>query len=391
MRLLFISNVYPNPLNLSKGAFNRYLVEALARDHDVSVVAPISWIEELRAGNRARSELKENRSAVIDRFRVSFPRYFYPPKVFRSSYGWFYWRSVRSSVRGWMRSHQPSAVIGFWAHPDGEAAVRAAREVGVPSVVIVGGSDVLLLTKDRTRRRCVCKVLNSCDLVLAVSCDLKERILALGVRPERVHVWKRGIDAGLFAPGDRQEAQRRLGIPRSLRSILWVGGMVPVKGLDILLESCSLMRSRGVDYRLYLVGDGPLRTVLMSEAKARGLADHLKFVGTKLHDELPDWYRAAALTVLPSRSEGLPNVLRESLACGTPFVASDVGGIGEIADPGASILVPPGNAHRLADAITHGLERWSDRTAPIAARFESWENSASALVDMLTPLVTGPR
>src|SRR5208282_679085 len=152
--------------------------------------------------------------------------------------------------------------------------------------------------------------------------------------------------------------------------------MVPVKGLDILLRACVRLRTRDVDYHLYLIGDGPLQRELTAQTEVGGLFKHVTFVGPKLHDELADWYRAADLTVLPSRSEGLPNVLRESLACGTPFVASDVGGICEIGDESCSILVAPDDPQRLADAIAQGLERWSGRSAPIQRRFDSWEASA---------------
>ena len=78
----------------------------------------------------------------------------------------------------------------------------------------------------------------------------------------------------------------------------------------------------------------------MAQAETHDLSTHITFIGPRVHDELPDWYRAADLTVLPSHSEGLPNVLRESLACGTPFVATNVGGISEIAHPDYSLLVP---------------------------------------------------
>jgi teichuronic acid biosynthesis glycosyltransferase TuaC len=73
--------------------------------------------------------------------------------------------------------------------------------------------------------------------------------------------------------------------------------------------------------------------------------------GRRPHAELPDWYRASDLAVLPSYSEGLPNVLREAVACGRPFVATRVGGIPEIADPSYSRLVSPGSPPELADAI----------------------------------------
>jgi len=103
---------------------------------------------------------------------------------------------------------------------------------------------------------------------------------------------------------------------------------------------------------------------------------------------LPDWYRAADLTVLPSRSEGLPNVLRESLACRTPFVASNVGGIIEIADPGSSLLVPPEDHSALADAIAQALARWGGRNDSIAPVFPTWVEAADCLVRILQPYVT---
>jgi len=388
MDILFISAVYPNSIDATKGLFNRYLVEALGHAHDVSVVSPVSWTDELRSGGRARRELKLSRSELMDGGRVRFPRYYYPPKLFRSSYGWFYWRSVCGSVRRLMERRRPDAVVGFWAHPDGTAAVRAAREAGVPSAVIVGGSDVLLLGRDPARRRSIRWGLEQADAVITVSSDLRNHVIALGIRPEKVHLWSRGINASVFSPGDRAAARARLGIPAGDRAVIWVGRMVPVKGLDILLESLALVQSRGVECHLYLLGDGPLRSDLVARTEALGISARVTFVGPKLHDELPDWYRAADLTVLPSRSEGLPNVLRESLACGTPFVASNVGGIAEIADPSFSLLVPPEDHSSLADAIEQALARWGGRNDPIAPLFPTWDEAASSLVRILQPYVT---
>ena len=224
--------------------------------------------------------------------------------------------------------------------------------------MIIGGSDVLLVTRKPSRRRRVQEVLETTDAVITVNSDLKNAVVRLGIPADKVHVWGQGIDVSRFNPGDRHVARQRLGVSSTGRIIIWVGRMVPVKGLDILLKTCSLLRTRGVDYHLYLVGNGPLHKDLVAGTEALGLSDRVTFVGSKLHDELPDWYRAADLTVLPSRSEGLPNVLRESLACGTPFVASKVGGITEIGDSNSSMLVPAENPGLLADTIEQALARW---------------------------------
>src|SRR5205823_13305599 len=193
--------------------------------------------------------------------------------------------------------------------------------------------------------------------VIAVSEDLRSKVIELGIPGEKVHVVSRGLNTQLFFPGDRLLARRRLGISQDGRAILWVGRMVPVKGLDVLLAACAELRDRGEAFHLYLAGDGPLRTFLETDVRRRGLGEMVSFLGARPQDELPDWYRAADVTVLPSRSEGVPNVLRESLACGTPFVASRVGGIPEIDGGPSSQLAPPNDPLLLAQAIAHNLRQ----------------------------------
>ena len=219
-------------------------------------------------------------------------------------YAFFLWQSVRRTVQRLLRSYTPEAILGYWAHPDGEVAVRVARMIGVPAVIMVGGSDVALLTRDGNRRRCIRSVLQAADAVVTVSRDLKARVLDLGICPDRVHVVYRGIRTDLFSPGDRLEARRRLGIPAEARVLLWVGRLVSVKGIDVLLNACSTLRGRGVGFRLYLIGEGPLRRSLESESSNRDLSDVVSFVGPRPQDQLPDWYRAADVFVNGTRVEG---------------------------------------------------------------------------------------
>jgi len=385
MNLLFITSIYPSPLEPTKGVFNHQLVRALALEHDITVISPVSWY--LRCRNR--QFLRYEKTAVLDGISIHHPHYYYSPKLLRSHYGTFYWHSISSTVRRVIKSRRPDATIGFWVHPDGEAAVRAAREAGVPSMIIAGGSDLLLLTKDKRRSRCVVKVLQAADVLVAVSSDLREKISTLGVSPEKTHVWNRGVDSTLFSPGDRLEARHRLGIPASGRVVVWVGRMVPVKGLDVLIEASSILQRRDANFHLYLVGDGPLRAILEERCRSMGLSSRISFAGNRRHHDLPDWYRAADLTVLPSRSEGLPNVLRESLACGTPFVASRVGGIPEIGQESCRILVTPEDPEALAEAIARGLTDWASVPRMEAlTQFATWSESAESLLQILKTCIS---
>jgi teichuronic acid biosynthesis glycosyltransferase TuaC len=375
VRLLFIANDYPTPEEPSKGVFNLYLAQALARGNEVRVVAPFSWVSWFRHRQRPSA-------CKLAGVEIYHPVYYYPPKVLRATYGWFLWQSVRRTISRLISSWRPDVVLAYWAHPDGDVAVRIARQLGVPSAVIVGGSDILILPRDRLRRRCVARVLTNTDAVLTVSADLKSKVVDLGISPERVHLWHQGVDVTRFTAGDRAKARRRLGLPVDGLAAVWVGRMVPVKGLEVLLSAFALIQSQYVSARLYLVGDGPLRPGLEAMCMRLGLSESVSFVGSTLHDQLPDWYRAADLTVLPSWSEGLPNVLRESLACGTPFVASNVGGIPEIAAGNPARLVPPGDPEALAAALAATFATEKQEWVP-ASRVISWDESAENLLRIM--------
>ena len=387
MNILFLSSVFPNEIVPTRGCFNESLVRALATNHRVDVLSPIPWVDLFNAYRQGLSVPLKRRTCTTEGFEVNYVTFLYSPKVFRRWYGNFYWMSISRTIRSVVRRRTPDLIISYWAHPDGEAGVRISRMVGATSCVIIGGSDVLLMTKKPSRRRRVVAVLEATDVVITVNDHLKRVVERLGIDPDKVKVWHQGVDVAQFGPGDSHRSRNRLGISATRGILVWVGHMVPVKGLDILLESCALLRAQGVDYHLYLVGDGPLRRGLMAQTETHSLSTHITFVGPKLHDELGDWYRAADLTVLPSRSEGLPNVLRESLACGTPFVSTNVGGIPEIADPDCSLLVPPNDPQALADAIAQGLARWRGKIAQTSTCFQSWEESVDTLIRIMDPYV----
>jgi glycosyltransferase involved in cell wall biosynthesis len=261
-----------------------------------------------------------------------------------------------------------------------------ARALHVPAAILVGGSDVLLLAQTRARQRCIARTLCEADAVLAVSQHLRDKTVELGVDPAKVFVRPQGVDTGIFHPGDQAEARKRLGIAPQSSMLLWVGRMVQVKAVDVLLQACSLLRGGEKKFELYLVGDGPLRAALQRQVDTQCLGSCVKFVEAQPHDTLADWYRAADLTVLCSRSEGIPNVLRESLACGRPFVATAVGGIPEIAAQ-AMPLVAPDDPPALAQALLAALE--SPPQLPPSPPI-TWAQSAQIVLDILRPLVGEP-
>ncbi len=378
LRILFFSTIFPRPHAPNRGIFCLRLCQALrSNGHDVRIISPRTWLE------RWSKQRHPNGPGELDAFRIDYPRYFYTPRFWRHAYDTFMWRSLGRKLRGALAESRPDWIVSYWSHPDGAVAVRAAREMGIGCAVVVGGSDVLIVARqDARRRQRIAATLNQADVVIARSEHLKNAVVELGVPAEKVQVIHQGIDGDLFSPGDKTAARQTLSIPPEAKMLLFVGNLVPVKAIDVLLKACGNLHGLDVPFDLYLIGSGPCRAALGKLADDLKLSRHIHFVGPKVQNDLPAWYRAADLTVLASHSEGIPNVLRESMACGTPFVATDVGGIREIARPELSRLVRPADPEELALALEEELAR----VRPAARRpaFDaSWSQSAAALTEAL--------
>lgn len=183
-----------------------------------------------------------------------------------------------------------------------------------------------------------------------------------GAEPGKVCVVPAGVDTSLFAPGDRAEARSVVGIPPGQPAILFVGRIDPIKGLDILVDALSGLRTAlwsPAPPHLYLIGGGPDDpgyAALIAQARARGLEDAITFVGSVPHADLAPWYRAADVVAIPSFYESFGLVAVEAMASGTPVVASNVGGLAFTVEDGTSgLLVPPKDPQALAAALRRVL------------------------------------
>lgn len=387
MRILFLSSIFPHGTARVTGTFNLELCRSLAAEHDVRVVAPRSFLDVWRT--RRENNAADRWVTETTGLKVSYPSYFYTPGCGRAWYGESMWWSLNRHLHRVTEDFRPEAIVSYWAHPDGEVGLRLAQPLSIPSVVVVGGSDVLLLPNDRRRRPKIQRVLRESSGVMTVSEGLRHAVIGLGVEPSRIRTIYQGVDDKLFFPGDATAARQRLHLPLDRRLLLWVGRMVDVKRLDTLIAAFDLAHQRQPDLHLLLVGDGPLRASLQDDVQRRGLNDHVTFVGSKSPVELPDWYRAADLFVLSSWSEGLPNVLREAVACGRPFVSTDVGSVREIAEPRGNSpfaeLVPVGDSTAMATAIERVL-RPEYLAIAQSLTCRSWRETAHELVSWLRSL-----
>jgi glycosyltransferase involved in cell wall biosynthesis len=200
------------------------------------------------------------------------------------------------------------------------------------------------------------------------------------------HITK-GVDAALFTP-EGPSIRSSLGVGSSPVALV-VSRLVPIKNVALFVDAMAVAHRDHPDARAVIVGDGPLDAALRQRAAALGLERVVQFAGYIAQRDLPRWYRAADVLVLPSDFDNSPNVVLEAMACGLPIVATDVGGVAEfvVADRGGS-LVSRGDAAGMADAITRWLTdagRGADASAAnrrlVRERY-SWRASAERLLEV---------
>ncbi len=377
MRILFFSTAFPQPYEPSRNPDNLERCLALARDHAVHVISPFTWLRLFSRHEKHQSRLRG--------LPVTRPLFCYPPGVLHGTHAWWMWQAIRRAASHTVATFRPDAVLSYWTYPDTAVAAKVAKLAGVPCVAIVGGSDVLSIdpAAPGASGRRVRRVLQSVDAIAAVSDNIRDRITTLGITSQKIVVLPAAIDKEIFFPAPRREARRQLNMPADGQILLWVGRMVAVKALDVLLDAIAVLTPAWPELRLYLVGDGPLRRSLETKAIASGLSRRVVFAGRVAHRDLPDYYRAADVTVLPSEWEGMPNALIESHACGTPFVASAVGAVPQLANLDLDELVMPGNHEQLAAAIAKCLHRRLDCGGTATCSAGGWEEMAERLSDLL--------
>lgn len=382
MKILCLTNLFPDTTRPEFAPFNRQQIMHLADLNEVRVIAPVPWTHMLS------KRLAGDRPAPLEEFSkidVSYPVYYYTPKIMRDSYWRFYRSSVASTFGRHVREFNPDLVYATWAYPDCRAAVELSSSAGLPLVMRIHGSDINDFFRFRGRKRLILEAVERADAVISVNEVLKELLVSNGADPSRIHVIYNGIDRSVFLPQDRDNCRSGLGLGVETPVILFAGNLKPVKGVDLLLEAFSRIEKRGL--QLHILGDGPLRSSLEKRASSLGISGKVFFHGSVAHREMSRWYSASDILCLPSLNEGTPNVILEALACGIPVVASDTGGIPEVVNQDAGILFRTGDIPSLTTALSDGLERSWERSM-IDCPAGSWVINAKTVTDLFESVCT---
>ncbi len=388
MRVLIITNLFPNAKQPHAASFNRQQFAALGKTCDVKVLATLPWYPGQKLlGRFATRKVAQGLPAkeCIDGLEVFHPKTLHLPKVGRSISAPLFAVSLLPLVRQY-RS-RIDVVLGSWAHPDGCAAVALGKLLRVPSVVKLHGSDINVLATMPGPRRVMKMMLPKADAIISVSSALSEKVAELGVDRERIHLVMNGVDATLFHPRSRAIARQTLGLPEDGTIALYVGNLVRTKGVEDLGKAFTQIADKAPELRLYFVGEGSSRAVL-----SPGMHQRITLVGSQPLERVALWMAACDLLVLPSWNEGTPNVVLEALASGRRVLATNVGGIPDLLkDDVLGAMVPPGDVPALANALLRESSVSYDEEAIAAGGAHGdWDASAARLKAILSNVVTHP-
>ncbi len=317
---------------------------------------------------------------------VWHPRYVMIPKIGMMFQGLFLFLSVCWQVRVLQRTFPFVLIDAHFVYPDGFAAILLSWVTRVPVVVSVRGSDVNLFKDIPIIRQLIIWVLRKANAVIVVSDALKQVSMGLGVDEKKIGVIPNGVDSEKFFSIPQEEARKKIGFIGDGQSlVLSVCHLTANKGLDVLLEGLSLLTKKtpSLIWSLYIVGDGLERERLERLTQSLDLAFRVKFCGPVPHEQLVWFYNAADVCCLLSEREGWPNVIVESLACGTPVLATSVGGIPEIVtSPKVGTLVAR-KPEDVAKALKASLEcTWSKSEIVNYAQQFRWSQTADAVKEV---------
>lgn len=359
--VVMVTSSYPRFPGDSVGTFMEPIATAVAaRGHEVHVIAP--WHPLVRRGREEHG--------------VRFHFYKYAPVAALNVFG--YAEAMRADVRlrgaallaaplalaqGWRvsrkiaRRHDATIMHGHWVVPGGVTAALA--QPSRPLVISLHGSDVFVAETLTPARMAARAAFRRAGAITACSDDLARRAVAIGADPARVEVIPYGVDADRFKPDAHVRASVRsaLGVKDDELLVFAAGRLVRKKGFEFLIDAVSALPA---DFRAILAigGAGDLEGELKARADRAGATGRVRFLGNLTQDAVARHLAAADLVVVPSvrdeagNVDGLPNVVLEALASGTPLITTAAGGIGAVvADDRTAVVVPERDPAAIRTAI----------------------------------------
>ena len=376
MKILLFSSLYPNVTAPRHGIFVETRLRQLLASGGVEarVMAPVPWFPSDNEifGEYARYATIPEQEARFG-VTVDHPRYPLIPKAGMTLAPLMMALACLPKLRRLIAGGENFDLIdAHYFYPDGVAAALLGKWLKKPVIITARGTDLNVIPSCALPRAQIRWAAKSAAALITVSSALKDVLTGLGVPASKVAVLRNGVDHSVFKPTERMATRALLNVRETL--LLSVGNLVESKGHHLAIR--ALKELPGM--QLAIVGSGPDGEMLKTLAIGTGVADRVSFFENVPQTQLARYYSAADALVLASEREGWPNVLLEAMACGTPVVATAVGGIPELVQtPPAGQIMPERTTEALVAAVKRLFDAGVDRDATrrYADAF-SWEETS---------------
>ena len=389
MNILVLTTLYPNNVQHRHGVFIENRVNELVKrypDAKVKVIAPVpyfpSWLplpEYKKFSQVVTQEIRNN-------IEIFHPKYLVIPKIGMNITPHFLYRTCLTSIKEIQHNGFEIDVIdAHYFYPDGVVASWVGKKINVPVMVTARGSDINVIPENKIAKKRIIQALHDVQASAAVSQALANEMVKLAPQASTPIVLRNGVDLDFFHP-DAVRPRMPFKLEADEKLILSVGNLVELKGHHLVIEAISSLDK----VKLIIIGEGEEKQALQKLVEHLSLTERVYFTGNILQAELPGFYAAADALVLASSREGMPNVLLESLACGTPVIATNVGGSSEVitqSDMGK--LLPERSAQCIAEALISLLTAGvSSKTVRCFSQVLSWEEVTKKQYASLNLLVS---
>jgi len=390
MNVLSVSHMFPNPIHPNNGVFVKERLKYLAQKIDVTVLAPLPYFPLNYLIKKYKGLNKVQQRETFDTLSVYHPKYLCIPRILKFSDGFLYFASLNSFFERICRQESIDIFDFHWVYPDAFAGLRWARKFNKKIVVTIRGNESICYFENSLRKKMLINTLKSVDHIIAVSNDMKKKVVdEYDIKHNKITVIPNGIEPKKFNMIDRKKARKVCNLENDKKYILSLSRLSHEKGLEYLFKAFSSLDAK--DTELVVVGDGPLKEKLVIMASDLKIANKVKFIGAVPHQETYLWYNAADVYCLPSLWEGCPNVIIESLACGTPVVSTKVGGIPDLVlSEDYGFLVSPGDEVSLSKALEKALNRdWDRSHIADFGRQNTWDQVADRVIEVFKKVLDG--
>lgn len=385
MNVLLITNLFPTPTDPERGIFTLQLAKQLDSLCDLTVLCPLPWFPNtglLRKFERWYQLAQVPEQYEIDGISVYSPKYFLLPRVSESIHASLMYRGMRKLVKRLHKEKHFDVINSQWLYPDSVAADKLASELCLPHVATGLGCDINDDLYHSEKAGKILSMLEKADGITVVSSRLKTELDKHGIEQDKIDVILNGVDLSRFKLLDQAGSRKKLKLDAGRQHLLYVGRLSEEKCVDKLIAAFARLQKNINHIRLLLVGDGPELSSLQEQVALLGISEDVKFIGKVSHEGLNDWFCAADIFCLPSKREGCPNVVLESLASGCPVVASDVGALPDLVNSETGMLFSPMDVEDMATKLARSLEKnWDRQQIRNSMHDLSWMAAAKRYLD----------